>query len=333
MRILPRVGFLLLLVAGLQGCATCELVEAELRVKSEQVEQLEHQVVQMQAEIQTLRQTIHLYQDEAQDKKEPSDGSAVAYTTSSISRISFGRLTGGRDANRDGFDEALLVVLACHDYDGDIFKCPGTLRLSVSEPGKGVIGEWHFTNEQLRDAWRGTLVSQGYQFQLLWQRPPESSPVRLLAEFMTLEGRRFVLEKEITLSSYPVNAVVSEKKSNSLAPRSLPSTLAESVEHLNSPESQRPAAAEPAWSTPPAEYAQFWDAKKRTSNTEAPTLEPEARAPDVEVQTLEAESPPTDAEPVQDLPPLQQLQPVTPAKPAITLSPDDARLALPMPIE
>lgn len=323
MRILSRLFALAVLVATLQGCATCELVEAELRVKNEQVEQLELQVHHMQAEINALRQTVQQYQQEVvnPEKENVVNGSAVAYTTAAISRISFGLPTGGSDANRDGFDEALTVVVSCHDYDGDIFKCPGTLYLRAFEvAGKRTVGEWEFTNEELRDSWRSTLVSQGYQLVIPWQRPPESSPIKLIAEFVTLEGRRFVLEKEIPVSAHPINAVVAEPHAASLQtlpemrttaakPRisSAPqASTSRALPEMFNENSLRPAQTElmeletfdETWSVPPAEHARF--------QSKVNSLEFDA----TESSPMDEQLPVVEEAPFQD-PPVQRLRPVT----------------------
>ncbi len=171
------------------------------------------------------------------------------YQKSGIKEIVFGRTTGGRDQNRDGVDESLRIVVSCLDYDGDVFKCPGNLRLELKgydlAQRQRSLGEWNFANEELREHWRVSLLSQGYQFDLPWKIIPASSPVTLIAEFVSLDGRQFDIKKDIDVAPPPMpvgafhpSLPMPEHEHTSVEPElsRLPKALVESVIDLELPE-------------------------------------------------------------------------------------------------
>src|SRR5439155_23896488 len=52
---------------------------------------------------------------------------------------------------------------------------------------------------KLRQSWRSGLLSTGYHVTLLWQTVPRTEKMRIVAQFMPLEGGAFEAEKDVTI--------------------------------------------------------------------------------------------------------------------------------------
>jgi hypothetical protein len=188
------------------GCrqTSSEYVEAELRVQSRKVAELENMVHQREAEIETLRNTVTTFQA---GHVKPAEAPETVYRDTALSRITLTLATGGKDADLDGKDDGVVVGVAPRDYDGDVFKCPGSCRLQLFETSPaGVrkqIGEWSVSPEQLRTLWRASLLGQGYHLTSSWQTPPKEQKLRAVVTFITVDGRQFEAEKDFDVSIQP----------------------------------------------------------------------------------------------------------------------------------
>jgi len=185
------------------GCrqTSSEYVEAELRVQSRKVADLENRIAQRDAEIETLRNTVTAFQA---SHVKPAETPEEIYRDSALSRVTLTLATGGKDADLDGRDDGIVVGIAPHDYDGDVFKCPGSCRVQLFEapPSSAPrqIGEWVIPPEQLRNLWRASLLGQGYHLALSWQTPPTVKRLRVAVSFATLDGRKFDADKQFDVS-------------------------------------------------------------------------------------------------------------------------------------
>lgn len=197
-----HVSLVVLAFAG-AGCKTCDLVEAELRAQTAKLDEAETQVLLKDAEIETLRATVNSMRGELKERGSTAPPETI-YRSIGLSRVSVGQMTGGRDFDRDGKDDALQVVIVPHDYDNDVFKCPGTAAIDVFEEGasgvKRNIGHWDIDQPQLKSGWRSTVLGQGYQVVLPWQTMPDRPKLRVVVHFQTLDGREFQAERDLTVS-------------------------------------------------------------------------------------------------------------------------------------
>jgi hypothetical protein len=96
------------------------------------------------------------------------------------------------------------LVVTPLDYDGDSFKCPGTVTISLFEvqPGgtKKPISAWSYAPEALRGAWRSSLLGQGYHLVSGWDVRPQQKRLKAVAVFTTVDGRRYEHEKEFDVA-------------------------------------------------------------------------------------------------------------------------------------
>lgn len=223
----------LFLALSLAGCKTCDLVEAELRYQTNRVDTLENELLLKSAEIATLEGTVaELRAHIEKISKAPgaADGptTETSYKRHGLARVRLGNLTGGRDLDNDGRADALEVVIEPHDYDDDVFKCPGVAAIEliqVETTGlKRSIGKWDADEQALRDGWRSTLLGQGYQLVLPWQEQPANGPMRVVVRFTTEGGRQFEAERDFTLSSKPAPLFPSASDAE---PRAIPGLRAD----------------------------------------------------------------------------------------------------------
>ena len=220
-----RAALLVLAFLGLSGCASCDLVEAELRYQNNRVYELEQAVCERDAEIAMLRATVT---DLYAVRETPAPGIAEsAYLHAALSRISLGITTGGKDSDHDGRDDAIQAMLVPHDYDGDAFKCPGVATLTLYEimpTGiKEEIGAWQFEGDALRQTWRSTLLGQGYLLLIPYDQPPSHQKLRLVARFETEDGRAFEAERDVEIAPAPQSAAcVTEEWTSDLAELAAP---------------------------------------------------------------------------------------------------------------
>jgi hypothetical protein len=186
---------------ALAGCKTCDLVEAELRYQSRRVRQLEQCLCEKQAEIDTLQATLDGRSDKPPGEK--TDTAEDVYRRTALSKVSLGPGTGGRDLDRDGSNEAVQFTIACFDYDGDSFKCPGQAEvelLSYDESGRQEsVGLWIFEPEELRQQWKSSMLGSGYQLIIPVASSSTADKWRFQVRFTTLDGRVFEDGRDVTM--------------------------------------------------------------------------------------------------------------------------------------
>lgn len=213
MKAVPRTLLVALALLAPAGCKTCELVEAELRHQSNKVDELQTHLALRDAEVTTLQATVDSLRAELEQRGTTAPPETI-YRSIGLARISLGSLTGGRDFDRNGTDDGLQVQIEPHDYDNDVFKCPGeaSIELYQFEPSgaKKPIGRWQIDQAKLRSGWRVSLLGQGYQVVVPWQEQPTEKKLRVAVTFTTLDGRRFEAERDVVASiatSKPIGPV------------------------------------------------------------------------------------------------------------------------------
>ena len=179
-----------------------DLIEAELRTR-------ERELLETRAERDRLRQLNRLYQQQFGGCAVPSihdagrprqDGPTPTYP---LREVTVGSGTGGVDEDGRPGDESLMAVIVPRDGDGSAVKVPAkatVLAYEVSREGlKTPIGKWEVGPDQLRQTWRGGLLTSGYFVPLQWDRPPGTDRLRVAVRLMTLDGRVFEADKDVTV--------------------------------------------------------------------------------------------------------------------------------------
>jgi hypothetical protein len=188
------VGVLLFL--STEGCQNCDLVEAELRTRENQLRECHGQLLHAGASNTALRQELDSLRLGAGATVSPE----LAAQTFTVKEIAFGPLSGGYDNDGLPGDEALVVVLEPHDLDGQAIKAPGGLRIDVFDVAPNglmsAIAAWEVAPEQLHRTWRNGFLSTGYYLLLPWQKWPSQPKVRVVANFRLPDGRLFQADKE-----------------------------------------------------------------------------------------------------------------------------------------
>ena len=183
---------------GLSGCAVNERVdflEARLRDEEDRSEKYQtalrrsqQQLDMAEREAESLRATLA----QAGSPVLPEQLSSLVQ----VSGIKFqGLMTGGQ--NRDGRpgDDVLSVVFFPHDEQGDLIKVGGTINIRAMDltgtGGPRPVGEWSFPPAEARKSWHSGFLSSGYQFELPFQRPPQSKRLLIHVALTTPDGRTF----------------------------------------------------------------------------------------------------------------------------------------------
>jgi hypothetical protein len=193
-------NFLVLcLLLALAGCRNCDLVEAELRTRNNDLLELKSDLYRIEAENNAL---VH----ELQDRQGGQVGADRPFQTYAVKQIALGRQTGGLNHDGPG-DDSLQLVVEPKDGDGHAIRSPGTLHVEaydVSPEGlKNLSSSWEVTSDQLRRSWRSGLWSNNYTLVLPWKNWPAAEHVRVVVRFTGTDGRVFEADKDVTVRLAP----------------------------------------------------------------------------------------------------------------------------------
>jgi hypothetical protein len=187
----------------LAGCRNCDLVEAELRSKENELREMKAELGRAQGQNEALLRELNVARQGPSGLISPE----LASQTYTLRQITLGRGTGGVDNGYCPGDEALQVVVEPRDQDGHTIKAPGSLHieaLEISPEGLKVpLSAWDISPNQLRQSWRSGLFSTGYSLVLPWQNWPSNQKVRVVARFTLVDGRVFEAEKDVTVRLAP----------------------------------------------------------------------------------------------------------------------------------
>lgn len=206
MRRLRPLAFLLLpcTCCLVLGCRSrCDLVEAELRAKDNDLREMRDELYRCEAYNQALRRELCAVRGSFSGYPSP-EAASQQYTVQSIA---LGRGTGGYDADDCPGDEALQVIFEPRDPDGHAIKVPGTVEVQALEVGKEgtkkPLSTWVVPPEQLRRLWRSGLLSTGYSLILPWKTWPTTEKLRVVVRFTLADGRAFEADKDVTIHLPP----------------------------------------------------------------------------------------------------------------------------------
>jgi hypothetical protein len=185
------------------GCRNCDLVEAELRTRENELREMHAELAQAEAQNEALVRELRAVRQGAGPNLTPE----LASQTYTLRQIVLGRGTGGYDEDNCPGDEALQVVLEPRDVDGHAIKAPGTLHVDALETSpegiKTPLCAWDLGSDQLRRTWRSGLLSTGYTLVLPWKTWPSSTRIRVVARFTLADGRAFEADKDVTVRLTP----------------------------------------------------------------------------------------------------------------------------------
>jgi hypothetical protein len=202
----PRPFFCaVLLLTGCRGLGKpdtkYDLLEAELRTR-------ERELGECRAELNHLRLLNQTYQRQGVPCADPSfHPGPGGVPTLPLRDVTLGNGTGGVDDDGRLGDESLMAVVVPRDDDGAGVKVPARLVVFAAEVSpeglKTPIGKWEVPPEQLRKTWRSGTFSSGYFVPLQWDRPPRTNRVRVSVRLVTLDGREFEADKDVTVRPLP----------------------------------------------------------------------------------------------------------------------------------
>jgi hypothetical protein len=231
----------LMVLGSIPGCARhgdIDLLLRDLRLQEDRIYELEEQLTQSQAQIESCRRAYESLQKSAPSSNEPprletlppetqtqqpevTIGDPVSYRPESSSfaenslladrtenrtmKIAFNALlTGGYDFDGQPGDEGLLVVLEQFDSDGEPVQNVGSLSIVVVDASRtgpeSRVARWDFHPDELVGHVRKTALGHGLHFELPWPaNPPRTTRLRLLAQFNVPGGDKLFAERELTI--------------------------------------------------------------------------------------------------------------------------------------
>jgi hypothetical protein len=191
----------LLLAAGVLaaagGCRNCDLVEAELRTRENDLRELRAELAHAESQNDALLRELHAIRVGSVAKVTPE----LASQTYTLKQITLGRGTGGYDDDNHPGDEAMQVVLEPRDSDGHAIKAPGSVHveaLEISPEGiKTPVSAWDVGPDQVRRSWHSGFLTTGYVFILPWKKWPSFEKIRVIVQFTLMDGRVFEADKDV----------------------------------------------------------------------------------------------------------------------------------------
>ena len=116
--------------------------------------------------------------------------------------LSFGRLTGGADLDRDKpGDEGLKIYVTPVDAAGDDIKAAGSFvveAFDLKRESEQRIGRWEFVLEDAGKNWYGQALLNTYVLTAPWQTVPENPNLTVKVTFTDgLTGRVFEAQKQV----------------------------------------------------------------------------------------------------------------------------------------
>jgi hypothetical protein len=186
------------------GCRNCDLVEAELRTRDNDLRQMRDEMTRLEAHNDALQRELCALRGFPSSSNHPPELAAQTY---SLRSIQLGRPTGGLNDDKDPGDEALQVLVEPRDCDNHVIKAPGSLIIQVLEVStegiKKPLSSWRICPDDVRRSWRSSLLSTGYNLVLPWKVYPSQEKLRVVAQFALSDGRLFEAEKDITVHLVP----------------------------------------------------------------------------------------------------------------------------------
>jgi len=199
----------LMLLPACGGCRNCDAVEAELRIRELQTNELHAKL--RQSELNNMVLQRELYEQRTIVGPPPGPNSwklppEVIGTSAGVQKITLGRLTGGHANAAGAGDDSLEVAVEPRDAGNRVIKAAGSLQVAAEEiTPEGVkrpIGTWDLSPEQLAAKWRSGLFGSAYDVTLPWQQRPATEQVRVVVRF-TVEGRTFEAERDVRIRLGP----------------------------------------------------------------------------------------------------------------------------------
>ena len=191
------------------GCASrgnVDALEAQLRQTQDSLRHSEQRMAKVQSELDLAHREKEVLRQQMTAANGPSSGALPEQTQAlaRISGLSINKLmSGGKDQDGDQADEALQLIVAPHDADGDLVKVAGQMEIEaydMSRTGEDKrVGRWVFDSGEARKHWHSGFLSSGFQFHLPWEQSPGGKEILVHARLVTSDGRQFDTNQTINV--------------------------------------------------------------------------------------------------------------------------------------
>ncbi len=186
------------------GCWRGDPQRIELR---RQVDELQQQIDECREAHAACQETCQRLQRELAQARGLSEADLehIFYPA----RIEILTLTGGEDYDGQPGDDGVTVLLRPIDRDGDAVKVAGDVEIKLydlAEPsGRELLGEYHFTADEVGRYWFGKLATYHYVFKCPWQagRVPAHAEITVRVTFTDYLTRRVLSAQRVCRVSPP----------------------------------------------------------------------------------------------------------------------------------
>lgn len=185
-----------LVLCGCLGRAKPDLLQARLREQQQYLTEIEREKDDALTELKRARREVD--QLRAEVARTGRQVMSAEYTESLVraSRLQINSLmSGGINRDEAPGDDSLVAYLALVDDDGEVVKLPGTVELTLLDPGlpepSREVGRWKFSAEECRENWTRGFTGAGYQFTVPLEQPVQHEQLVLHARLTTADERKF----------------------------------------------------------------------------------------------------------------------------------------------
>lgn len=190
---------ILALCAFAGGCAArgdLELLETQLRNRENELRTAREELGAAREELLASQREIRLLQQNLADREAPALVPETARQLARITGIRFDEtLTGALDRDNVAGDDFLNVVVAPHDAFDAVVRQEGTLEIELVDlalpEDRRVVASRTIDAADSSPLWHDGFLGRGFQIELPWDVPPQSTALALHARFTTPDGRTF----------------------------------------------------------------------------------------------------------------------------------------------
>ncbi len=206
MRLASRLlAFAVIATTGCASRGNVDLLEARLREQEDQLRSLHAQVDRTNSELTAARR---LNESLKQKVVQPASHEATFDLREQHFQVTGLKinplLTGGFDRDGRPGDDQITLVFTAIDQRNQPVQLPGQVECELLDPSRPAeqqrLGLWTFDAVKTRSAWRKTLGSFGYRFELPWQSMPTTRDLELRVRFQSHHGDRFEASAPIRIA-------------------------------------------------------------------------------------------------------------------------------------
>ncbi len=197
-------GLIIGTLVGLMSLAGCA-------VKTEEVQELQRDKLDLQRQLRQAEGTISEQQKTLRQKDEQIStlsglGPEQLKVLFTVEKIDLGRYTGGTNLDKKGPDDGVRVYLIPQDQSGRTVTAAGRVEIDVFDLARkeeSLLMSYSFTAAEAKDQWRSGGFANHYSFTCPWKdKEPLGEEITIRVKFVDyLSGRSFAATKQCRINN------------------------------------------------------------------------------------------------------------------------------------